>query len=98
MLRCIDDGVMTIKPGHQTTGNAHVIWSDESFFTLFPTSGTVCVWRTLKEACNPEYLVPTVNHGGGSEKVWTAISWYSILSVPLLPFMDELLQGNMWIG
>ena len=28
----------------------YVIWSDESFFTLFPTSGRVCVWRTPKEA------------------------------------------------
>jgi hypothetical protein len=26
---------MTIKAGHQTTGNASVIWSDESSFTLF---------------------------------------------------------------
>jgi hypothetical protein len=37
------------KPGHQTTGNACVMWSDESSFTLFPTAGRVCVWRTTKE-------------------------------------------------
>jgi hypothetical protein len=24
----------------------YVIWSDELFFTLFPTSGGVCVWKT----------------------------------------------------
>jgi hypothetical protein len=31
--------------------------------------------------------------------VWAAISWYnSILLVPLLPFMAELLQGSMWTG
>jgi transposase len=47
----------TIKPGHQTTGNAFVIWSDDSSFTLFPKSGRVCVWRTNKEAYNPECLV-----------------------------------------
>jgi hypothetical protein len=46
MLRCVNDGVTTIKPGHQTTGNGCVIWSDESSFTLYPTSGRVCVWRT----------------------------------------------------
>jgi hypothetical protein len=39
MLRCVNGGVTTIKPEHQTTGNARVIWPDESSFTLFPTSG-----------------------------------------------------------
>jgi hypothetical protein len=31
-----------------------MIWSDESSFTLYPTSGTVYVWRTSKEAYNQE--------------------------------------------
>jgi hypothetical protein len=69
MLRPVNDGVTTIKPGHQTTGNARVIWSNVSPFTLFPTSGRVYVWRTPKEAYSPEYLVPTVKHGGGSVMV-----------------------------
>jgi hypothetical protein len=30
--------------------------------------------------------------------VWTTILWYSILLVPLLPFMAKLLQGSMWRG
>jgi hypothetical protein len=30
--------------------------------------------------------------------VWAAISWYSILLVPLLPFMAELLQRSTWTG
>jgi hypothetical protein len=38
MLRCVHDCVTTIEPGHQTTGNARVIWSDVSTFTL-PTFG-----------------------------------------------------------
>jgi hypothetical protein len=50
MLRCINNAVMTIKPGHQATGNIHMIWSDESSFTLFPTSGRVYIWRTAKKA------------------------------------------------
>jgi hypothetical protein len=57
ILRCVNDGVTTIKPGHQTNGNARVIWSDETSFTLFPKSGRVYVWRTPKEAYNPECLV-----------------------------------------
>jgi hypothetical protein len=94
LLRCVNDGVTTMKPGHQTTANARVIWSDESPFTLFPTSGRVYDWRTPKETCNPEFLVPTVKHGEGSVMVWAAISWYCILLAPLLPFTAELLQGS----
>jgi hypothetical protein len=54
------------KPGHWTTANARVIWSDEMSFTHFPTSERVYVWRTPKEAYNQECLVPTVKHGGSS--------------------------------
>jgi hypothetical protein len=56
MLRCVNDGVTTIIPGHETTGNASVIWSDESSVTLFPTAGRVYVWRTPKETYNPECI------------------------------------------
>jgi len=35
--------------------------SDESSFTLFPTSGRVYVRTSPKEAYNPECLVPTEN-------------------------------------
>jgi hypothetical protein len=77
MLRCINDGVTTIKPG-QTIGNVRGMWSDESSFMMFPTSGRVYVWRTPKEAYNPECLDPTVEHGRGSVMVWAAISRYSI--------------------
>jgi hypothetical protein len=52
------------KPGHQTTGNARVVWSDESPFTLFTTSGRVYAWRTPKKAYNLECLVPTVKKEG----------------------------------
>ncbi|GFX10546.1 transposable element Tcb1 transposase [Trichonephila clavipes] len=52
-----------------------VIWSDESTFTLFQTTGRVYVWRTPKEAFAPECIVMTFKHGGGSLMVWGAISW-----------------------
>jgi hypothetical protein len=70
--------ITTIKPGHQTTGNAHVIWSDASSFTLLPTSGRVYVWTTPKEAYNPECLVPTVKHRAGFVMVWATVLWYSL--------------------
>jgi hypothetical protein len=46
---CVNDDATTIKPGNQTTGNAHVIWSGEPSFMLFPTSGRVYIWKTPKE-------------------------------------------------
>jgi hypothetical protein len=64
MLRCVNDGVTTIKPGHQTSGNARTIWSHEPSFTLLPASGRVYVWRTHKKAYNSEFLVPTMKQGG----------------------------------
>jgi hypothetical protein len=67
-----------VPTGEKKTGNACVIWSDVSPFTLFPTWGRVYVWRTPKEVYNPKYLVPTVKHGGGSVMVWAATSWYSV--------------------
>jgi transposase len=54
-----------------------VIWSDESSFTLFPTTGRVHVWRTPAQAYDPDCLRPTVKHGGGSVMVWAAMSWFS---------------------
>jgi hypothetical protein len=98
MLRCVKDGITTMKPGDETTGNVRVIWTDGSSFALFPTSGRIYVWRTPNGAYNPEYLVPTVKHGGGSVMVWA--QYRCILLVPLLPFMAELLQGStltVWV-
>jgi hypothetical protein len=61
MLRFVNDGVWTIKPGHQTIGNVRAICSDESSFTLFRKTGRIYkyVWRTPKAAYNPECLVWT---------------------------------------
>jgi hypothetical protein len=90
MLRSINSGVITIKPGHQTTGNA--------WYGQMSRPSCSYVSRTPKEAYNLGCLVPTVKHWGGSVMVWAAILWYSILLAPLLPFMAKLLQGSMWTG
>jgi hypothetical protein len=93
MLRCVNDGVTTIKPGHQTTGNVHVMWSVELSFMLFATLGRVYVLRTPKGDYNLECLVPAVKHRGGSVMVWAVILWYSILLVPLLFLMPNYCKG-----
>jgi hypothetical protein len=64
------------------------MWLDVSSFTLFPTSGRLCVWRTPKDAYNPECLVPTVKHGGASVMVWAAVSWYS--TRPIITLLDRI--------
>lgn len=60
----------------ETTGNACMIWSDESFTPLL-TSGKVNVYRTPKEAYILECLVPAMKHRGESVMVCTEISWHS---------------------
>jgi hypothetical protein len=95
MLRCVNDGVTTIKPGHRTNGNARVIWSDESPFTLFPTTGRVCVLRNPGKLT--ECLVPTVKHGEvlwwfGQQYRGTVFCWFHYY--PSWP--NYLLQGNTW--
>jgi hypothetical protein len=71
----------------------HVIWSDESSFTLFPTSGRVYVWRTPKVAYKPECLVPTVKLEGGSVMIRATISWYS--AGPIITYNSELLPAEL---
>jgi hypothetical protein len=73
--RCCDD--------HKTWTSddwKYVIWSDESSFTLYPTSDRIYVWRTPKETYKPEWLVPTVKHEGGSVMIWAAVRWYPIIT------------------
>jgi hypothetical protein len=72
----------------------YVIRSEELFFTLFPISGRVYVWKTPKGAYNSECLVPTVQHEGGSVMIWAAISWYSV--GPIIVWIVELLPVTVW--
>jgi DNA-binding CsgD family transcriptional regulator len=53
----------------------NVIFSDESPFTLFQTSGKQYVRRRPGEEWKDECLFPTVKHGGGKIQVWGCFSW-----------------------
>jgi hypothetical protein len=70
----------------------HIIWSDESTFILFPTSGLVYVCRMPKEAYNHECLVPTVKHEGRSVMIWAAISLYS--TAPIITLNGQITAND----
>jgi hypothetical protein len=59
---------------------------------LFPTSGRVYVWRTPKEAHNPESLVQIVKNGGRSMKICDEISWYS--AGPLITMDGQIIASD----
>ena len=59
---------------------------------MFPTPGRFCVWRTPKEAYNPECLVPTAKHGGASVTIWAAISWY--FAGPMITVNGEITASD----
>jgi hypothetical protein len=93
MLGCINNGVTTIRQVEVCAWYAQMshpsgcsLHQEEFVFGEHPRS--------------PQSGMPGSNSEtrGGSVMVWTAISWYSILLVPLLTFIAELLQGNKWTG
>lgn len=51
---------------------AKVLWSDESKFCLFGSSGCQRVWRKPGESLKPECVVPTVKHGGGKYRTFNS--------------------------
>jgi hypothetical protein len=86
MLRGVNDGFTAIRPGHQTTGNA---WYDQMSFKLFLTSGRDFVWRY--PVWNVWFQQRNMTRG---EVLWRFGKQHrSILLVPFLPFMVELMQG-----
>jgi hypothetical protein len=44
---------------------------------IFPNIRPNLHSENAQEAYNPECLVPTMIHGGGSVTIWAPISWYS---------------------
>ena len=52
-----------------------VIWSDESWFTLFQSDGRTRVWKLPKEKYDVNCVVSTVKHGEGGVMVWGCFTW-----------------------
>ncbi|GBP03423.1 Transposable element Tcb1 transposase [Eumeta japonica] len=51
-----------------------VIFTDESKFNVFGNDGRSKVWRKPNTALDPQNIIPTVKHGGGSVMVWGAMA------------------------
>jgi hypothetical protein len=68
--------VMTIKSGQQTTG---IVLYGQMSHTV-PYIRMSLHWKTP----DPECLVPTVKHMGGSMMVLEVISWYSVDPIIIL--------------
>lgn len=65
------------KYGHWNSDDwAKVVWSDESKFCLFSSSGIKWIRRPNGKRFDPKYQIPTVKHGGGNVMVWGRKNFY----------------------
>jgi hypothetical protein len=78
MLRCVNDGVTTIKPGYQKL-EMPTWYGKVSRLSRCSLHQLSIRLENIQEAYSPECLFPTAKHGRGSVLVWAAASRYSVL-------------------
>ena len=72
-----------------------VILSDESKYNIFGSDGRRMVWRKKNTEMQPQNLVPTVKHGGGSLMVWGCMS---AAGVGKLHFIEGIMDHKIYIN
>lgn len=72
-----------------------IVFSDESKFNIFGSDGRQGVWRRPGTAIQPENLVPTVKHGGGSVMVWGCMSYSGVGN---LVFIDGIMNKEKYVA
>lgn len=74
----------------------HVLWSDESPFTLFtgPRGGKVWIKKT-KKRLDPRQIEPTKKHGGGHINVWGC---FSASGVGSLKWVEGKMDASSYHG
>lgn len=55
-----------------------VVWSDETKTNRFNSDGRVWAWIRDVESLKPKHVKVTVNHGGGSIMLWSAITYAGV--------------------
>ena len=71
----------------------HVIWSDESKFSIFGSDGRQYCWRRPKEPLRSQHVIPTVKYGGGGIMVWGCMTWQG---VGFLCRIDGTMDANLY--
>jgi hypothetical protein len=99
MVRCVNDGVITIERGHQTSGNVPDRSDESIVFHAVPY-----VRKNIRLE-NTQGSLQSGMPGSNSETrgrfcdgLGSKFAVLCILLAPLLSFMSELLEGSTWRG
>ncbi len=73
----------------------NVAWSDESWFLLQHSDGSIRIWCKEHESMDPCCLVSMVQAGGGGVMVWGVFSWHTL--GPLAP-IEHCLNTTVYLS